>query len=834
VITFIMEKMDNEHLKNLCLALMRADSENEVITLLEEAGYWDKSYVWRYYGDKENNSGIIRGQQSKADAAIVEKIVNSVDACLMNNYQMEIKDNGKVHSPKSIQEAVARYFDTERGNSTFAGRIKEWSSQKRTEVARSITLAATGSSGRMGTPCFTIADIGEGQTPDMIPRTFVSLSESNKIDILFVQGQFNMGGAGVLRFCGTQKLQLIVSRRNPQLIDGSNAMDDNWGFTVVRREPPMEGRKVAVYTFLAPIRAENSHFRGSVLNFKSESMPILPEGREAYKRDVQWGSLVKLYEYAVHGYKGHMFLKGGLLSRLDLRLPDLALPVRLYECRKGYKGHAGSFETTLTGIGVRLDDDKGQNIEEGFPTSSTMSVMGQDMVVTVYAFKKKQSESYRRNEGIIFSVNGQTQGQITTDFFRREKVRHSRLRDSIFVIVDCTKFDEVGREELFMSSRDRLSDNPIRKEIEKALMFFLRDHEGLKSLNERRKREDIESKLKEDKPLEHVLNSIIKHSPSLASIFSIGKRLSTPFKTKSVINKEKKYNGKPHPTYFKFKGKDYGQTIQKGCHINLRSRITFETDVVNDYFSRSIDRGEFELFIITGNEKSKATDYVGPNLNNGVATLNIQLPKSANIGDTIFFEAVVIDPIAFEPFINRFSVNILKEADHRGKPGNRRKPPSGKKGKDRESPLGINMPDHQWIKEEEWEAQTPPFNKYTALRVITDYDKDEKNYVFYLNADNLYLKTELKGTDTDPRLIRARFMYGMMLLGLSLLYDHEESKKIRKSDEIESEDDNGFNIEDRIAEFTKASAPVLLPMISSLGDLEDNQLYMDAFSGEED
>ena len=57
----------------------------------------------------------------------------------------------------------------------------------------------------------------------------------------------------------------------------------------------------------------------------------------------------------------------GLLSRLELLLPELALPIRLHECRLGYKGHKGSMDTTLTGLGVRLDEGgKAENLEPDF------------------------------------------------------------------------------------------------------------------------------------------------------------------------------------------------------------------------------------------------------------------------------------------------------------------------------------------------------------------------------------------------------------------------------------------------------------------------------------
>ena len=63
--------------KQLCIALLRADSEGEVIALLKKNGYWDKSSLWRHYGDVENNWGQSGNQQSLAEAALAEKIVNS-------------------------------------------------------------------------------------------------------------------------------------------------------------------------------------------------------------------------------------------------------------------------------------------------------------------------------------------------------------------------------------------------------------------------------------------------------------------------------------------------------------------------------------------------------------------------------------------------------------------------------------------------------------------------------------------------------------------------------------------------------------------------------------
>lgn len=169
--------MNNEQTKNLCLSLMKADTEDEVISLLEEAGYWENTLAWRNYGDNESNFSTIGNQSSRPDAALVEKLVNSVDHRLINECLTHGIDPESPEAPRSVRDAVARFFDQEvRPEGLTAGRIGEWDEELRKSVAEGITLAATGSTpSQRGNPCFTIADSGEGQTPEMMPYTFLSL-----------------------------------------------------------------------------------------------------------------------------------------------------------------------------------------------------------------------------------------------------------------------------------------------------------------------------------------------------------------------------------------------------------------------------------------------------------------------------------------------------------------------------------------------------------------------------------------------------------------------------------------------------------------------------------
>ena len=62
--------------KKLALSILKAETEENVIHLLNNEGLWTNLDYWKPFGANENNVSTIRNQQSKPDAAIVEKIIN--------------------------------------------------------------------------------------------------------------------------------------------------------------------------------------------------------------------------------------------------------------------------------------------------------------------------------------------------------------------------------------------------------------------------------------------------------------------------------------------------------------------------------------------------------------------------------------------------------------------------------------------------------------------------------------------------------------------------------------------------------------------------------------
>jgi hypothetical protein len=853
--------MTNSQIRDLTLALLKADSEEEAVGLLKNCGFWDDQKVWRLYGDSDGNYATIGNQQSRPEAALVEKVVNSVDARLMDECMKRGIDPTSPQAPPSIRHAVARFFENRELQGEIGGTVEGWPKSRQLEQSQYITIAATGS---RQSPSLTFADCGEGQTPARMPDTFLSINRTNKLRIPFVQGKYNMGGTGVLKFGGQHRLQLIISRRNPKLVAGNHGGDETagqWGVTIVRRERPQEQAgqvRNSVFRYLAPVGAVTKPQHGEILAFTSTRLPLMPDANEAYNREIEWGSVIKLYEYDMRGFKSHVLMPNGLLSRLELLLPEIALPVRVHECRD-FRGHEGSFANTLVGLTARLDQNRGGNLEPDYPTSVPLTVHGEQMIARIYAFKEDKAESYRTNEGIIFTINGQTQGAIPKTFFSRTKVKMGRLASALLVVVDCTKLSVLSREDLFMNSRDRLSYGDLRKSIEEELEEVIGNHAGLRELRERRRNQEIAERLEDSRPLEQVLNSILKSSPSLAKLFLLGQRLSRPHRAgtdgqsgggQGSEEGKGEFQGCPHPTYFRFFHKRDGETIDRNCEIARRCRIKFETDVENEYFGRANNRGHYQVEAVDGLLGIELDNSL--TLHNGIANWSISLPEEGlSVGDTVTIQCTVFDDVLSDPFTNIARLHITSKNTNGGGGGSRQSSSSGgESGKGGSGPRGqggtqgldgtkepggIQMPRIIPVHEAEW--QQYKFDQNSACKIIDDGTGDEdderSSYTFYINMDNVCLRTDMKNATEDVALMEAKFKYGNVLIGLALIHDHR-NRNGQNGQQNEETNGDGQAVEAKVETTTRAMAPFLVPMIDYLGSLSEDQVAGLAHAGDED
>jgi len=843
-----MAAQDN---KSLCLALLNADSEEAVVELLKEHSYWENSALWRHYGDVENNWGQSGNQQSMAEAALTEKIVNSVDARLINECRVRGIDPRSSEAPRTVRRAVARFFENSSGNKlSTGGYLEDWTDSKLRSVASGITLCATGT--RPLQLNITISDVGEGQTPDCLPETILSLGKSNKTMIPFVQGQFNQGGTGTLRFCGKHNLQLVVSRRNPTLLDDQKTERDfDWGFSIVRRERPSRPGGNSVYTYLAPVGVGQGleDRKGEVLSFMADSLAIFPDKTGPYTRTTEHGTAIKLYDFRYRGEKSNILRGKSILSRLDLLLPEVALPVRFYEYRRNDQGKylaPGSRETTLRGLKRRLLDTK--NVEEGFPIDIPFAPMGESLQAQIYAFKEKGSEadntgvngnedadtktatqprkrrkklggahSYRKREGVVFVRNGQSQGALPRDFLKRDAVKMKSIADDLLIFVDCDSMTDDVREDLFMPSRDRLADDDFKPELISSLEKAIRDCEPLKELRNRRQEERARERVENDGPLADVLQSLIKSSPNLTTLLELGQRISAPFNTSTTGSKfDTPFVGEIYPTFFKLKGINYGELHRRSCPINQRMRLTFETDARNDYFTRRIESGSFTLACTDRQGAVRAVSPIGPNLKDGIATVTLVLPNGVAINDVLHIRTEATDTRA--TFVNEAQVTVTKAAERRVGPSKPRNKPSNDEGSDRERPNQVKTPDITRVYQDEWEEHG--FDGETALcaefsRYVGENDENEI-YEFKINMDNAALINEIKMKRLDEAqamTLKEQFMYANVLIGLSILLD---DKKNRKNGTTVVDAEEGESVEVRIANTTRSLAP-FMPALITLG-----------------
>ena len=755
---------------NICVELLASDEEDQVAAILGQYGL-DADEHWSPLGNIENNLSIVGNQQSSSTTALVEKVINSIDSLFLLRCRQEGIDPESAAAPQDMFHAAEKFFSIKDGD------ISLLKPADRAKLAQHVQLTATG--GRR-TPCYTVVDAGEGQRPEDFPTTFLSLVRSNKLRIPFVQGKFNMGGSGALPFAGQRNMQLVISRRHPDLVGGQvGPSKTGWGFTVVRRRDPRAGARSSSYEFLAP--------GGTIPCFDADEMPLRPTRDAAYGGMVNWGTAIKLYNYQTE-YPSAVTLD--LSYELSRRLLQLALPIRLCE-RRGYGGH--SPETILTGMSVRIADNRRKVIEAGFPDSGIVQIDGVgDVPVQVVAFQTGEGRSYLTPQAAIFmNVNGQVHGTVPRRFLGREAVKLDFIKNDVMVVLNCTDIPPRVREDLFMPSRDRLREGYAQRAIEDAMEQFLADHVALQRLNRERREKELRDRLSDDQPLTDALKDVIDSSPELRSLFGTGEQVEVESEVgEEVVD----FTGLKFPTFFRLaEPTPLGEAAVVQCPVDRSVRILFETDAVNDYFSRGDDPGS----LLTQPEGVLCRMF----LRNGRANLVVRCPEGRSPGDQLSLYVEVNDPNRTSPFVHRIQMQVVEPAIRTERnTGVENRPPS--------QSGALALPTIMEIEEDKWEAEE--FGPESGLSIMRDVDA---GLVAKVNVANRYLKAaKLRAAADDRDLIQKRFVYGLVLAGVSLW---QECKDRDDCDEL-------------IRLSSKATARVLLPTISVLGALEPVFLSRDS------
>src|SRR5205809_8145623 len=96
--------------------LLRTEDEGEVDQILQRFGYGlDNEAVWHPLGDMENNFSTVGNQQTEATAALVEKVINGIDAVLMAECFRRGIDPEGPKAPVSMSAAVEQFIGVKDG-----------------------------------------------------------------------------------------------------------------------------------------------------------------------------------------------------------------------------------------------------------------------------------------------------------------------------------------------------------------------------------------------------------------------------------------------------------------------------------------------------------------------------------------------------------------------------------------------------------------------------------------------------------------------------------------------------------------------------------------------
>lgn len=764
-----MSELTGPRAQELCLELLYAATEAEVISALKARNLWNRE-AWVPYGNIPNNRGVVGNQQSAPVAALVEKLVNSLDSILIAECQRRGIDPTSPGAPQTMAEAVELFFGVREGRLETMDTIPR-------DLAERVMVVATGTKDQ---PAYVVVDDGEGQQPDRFPDTFLSLLRENKRRVPFVQGKFNMGGTGVLQFAGENSFQLIVSRRRPDIpADGIVEDAPKWGFTLVRRLRPGPDDPQSTYVYLAP--------SGQIPSFDSASLPLRPGVYPTpFGTPVEHGTCIKLWNYKLPGR-----LK--TLATLDFRyaleryLQDPALPVRIMERRAGYRAH--TFDTSMSGLGWVLSN-AGADKEPGSDAGTPLHVPGVgDIELAMAAIKEDADKTQKRYPaGVFFVVNGQLHGQLGVEFFKRRKLKLDYIADSLVVRVDCTNLAADVREDLFLASRDRMRDIDEKSRLEDAISEYLAEHPGLRELNARRRQKAITESSDEDTAA--VLQELVKSDPTLAAIFGTGTKIKVPV---GPLPDPVTFEGKRYPTFFRLSKEPEGGLV-RSTPRNWTVRIECETDASNDYFSPGRpDRGHIETAGIPV--------FKSVHLWNGKATLRFEIPESCSPGDRLRAEVRVMDESRVDPFVMVFSVEVLPEQPHQpwGTPS------------PHVSQIG-GIPSVKEVRQAEWAAYG--FDEYSAV-LMRHGDEDDRVDMF-INMDNLYLRNELvKRRVLGEDLVRSWFKYGLLVLCLGMLYRQRQDgtgAEDAGDDETPKQDDEFA----AIAQASKGLAVTVIPLMAQL------------------
>jgi hypothetical protein len=763
--------------------LLAADTEETVLAAFSKRDLLSDRSRWHYLGNMPNNQSVVYAQQSTPAAALVEKYTNGVDAVLMRHCKALGIDPRGPDAPVSMARAIELFLSEMADTFANANHSKTSRDQLRHFAEQNLMLYATGTKAR---PSLSFYDAGEGQLPKHFPTTFCSLiygsgGGSYKGAIPFVQGRFNMGGTGVLPFCSERhKLQLVVSRV-PNDIAAS--VDHEWGYTIL--------------CFFASKQDASWHYLvgpdGCVLTAGHHPLGLLPQiGARSgainspREREVACGTLIKMYDFSAPRSN----VCGELFKRTEEFLLRPPLPLRIVECRPECAATVTRI-TVWDRIGAWAKDKLEPGFEEGASVSLKLET-GETIPAEIRVFKAPKGSPKPTAEiedqpqtGVRAIINGQSHARRDARFFRTNAVDKEHIAGSMLVLLDCTELGQYSRNALFMSNRETFREDPLLSDLFRKLQRELKEHDGLVELNKKRYEEKIADAVDDEGGIK-ALEELLASDPDLVELFGgteSGKVAEKPVSDggpgAKVMADQAATNGRDFPTYIC--RRDKSTTTNIVVPRGETTRVSFWTDVKNNYFTRRKYRGSWEF-----------TGDLAPTVRlfNGKLTFTLDVNKSATEGTSFSTAITVTDEKGSGPFV--LTVNVVV-----GPPSEKKDQKASRTPLAHKSDAGAGRPD---IKEVHNGPDAPPL----TLEPVPGSDRLK----LLLNVDSHFLEQAKAMRPKEEALaVEFVFKYGLVLTAMGLL------DAAKKSDNWQS---NPSDCRNQILETAIGVARVIVPLCLSL------------------
>ena len=787
--------MDEKVSRTIAETLLQSESALDIQKVIRdpELAYWfENDSNWKPYGGREKNWDTVGNQQANAVGSLVELITNAIDAILLRKAREEGLINCRsAEAPQSMFDAVKRYFPH-----VVEGRIANLGPKQRTELAEKCVIIGVKRASRVNSkyPTYTIIDRGDGQLPDEFPKTFLSLSERNKEGIPFVQGKFNMGSTGSLRFCTSANINLghfkfLISRRPDQKY---------WGWTLIRVRKHRVGESLPVAEYFCPA--------GQIPRFRAESLQGLGHHSIGVVSD---GTVIKLYEYDV-GAPAHT-VDIGLYDALTVSLVDCALPVRVYDFdakpveNKGELRKEGIAARTFSGMNATLVNEAEENTEDGGPVGAkdtewqhlVLEDKTEDLgIIKIVATGVKHLKDYlqRQPARVFYTVNGQRHA-IERASFLNTRVGLGDIRNHVIINVICDRMDTTALSNIFMPDRERKVDNNQSRQLEDTVIQALKNDDKLRAYAAEIRLRRATEYVGETAESKELLEELVKTDPDIKELFGLGTLLT---EISMAPGGAIPFAGKKFPTILNpMNLKPEGNYLVKEVPINAYRRIECGTDADNEYLSRIDSPGETWC--------SLPPDMMphSVKVRNGTATFTVKVPTAAKVGDTCFVEFGFLDNGRnAEPLKFGVLIRYLEAETSVSKSGGK------KSGTTEKVANSLALPRFDWVSEADWDNHS--FKEGSGAYV----DMGESTVV-YVNRDNKSLKLmRMKEKDEAARQVfETMFKYGVGIFALSI---HRKADSAVAANAAAGQT-NSIDTDEMVRVATEGIAPHIITVIKRLG-----------------